>query len=330
MESLINMLEESQRMAWDVGDHNLAVFRTSEPISKSQFSGESNTQQGKGGELQSGKPKNWKKPKDMPRRPLSAYNLFFKSERQRIVSSVISDKQRTGNSLGVGFVGLVRNVASKWNILESSDKSVFEEQAKIEKIRYFKEVSVWRSKRAEKSTVESVETIEAPTKSSSTAMRTISLSTCEASDVTGPHLQQTIMDLLLRGPQQLSKTNALPNLNPIPLLTFPPSRSIIFLDEEATYDFHQVCRPSTVEPVYEDIFPSSHNECVPASSWETLASHKYSEDIFPSTHDKDVSSSGWETFEPNLCSESLFPHETVQDARDDLTIFMDTMEKDYV
>ena len=288
---LTDMLEEFQRMAWDVGDHNLEVFRTSEPISESYFSGESNTQQWKGVELQSNKQKNWKKPKDMPKRPLSSYNLFFKSERQRIVSSVANGQEQNGKSLGLGFAGLARNIASRWKILENSDKSVFEEQAKIERIRYFKEISVWKSTRTptRKTKKSAVESVKAPTKSSSTATRTIGISMCEA--------------LLLRGPQQLSKSNALPNLDPIPLLTFQEaSRSIVFPDEEATYDFHQICLPSIVEPVLE---------C-----------------IFPSTHDDDVSSSSWENSESDLCSESFFPHETVQDAGDDLTIFMDTMEKD--
>lgn len=102
----------------------------------------------------------WKKPKDMPRRPLSAYNLFFKNERQIMVSSattthrpastVVKNKHGKPKSLGIGFGGMARTIAGKWKTITTSERAIFEGQARIEKARYHKEMVVWRLKEADK------------------------------------------------------------------------------------------------------------------------------------------------------------------------------------
>jgi len=55
----------------------------------------------------------WRKPPDKPKRPLSAYNLFFADVRRKLL------EQRRGNgapSHGLGFSNLARTVAKQWRV----------------------------------------------------------------------------------------------------------------------------------------------------------------------------------------------------------------------
>ena len=115
----------------------------------------------------------WKKPPDMPRRPLSAYNLFFKHERERLVAEVAAgminspqgsvassnndDNDRKRDSTpkarrlhtkasGIGFANLAKTIGNKWRSLEPGTRAIFERQAIEEKERYSKEIDRWRSK----------------------------------------------------------------------------------------------------------------------------------------------------------------------------------------
>ena len=128
----------------------------------------------------------WKKPKDMPKRPLSAYNLFFKDERERILGAVVTNaspetSQQTGEkspdqtspvpaglssdgkpvkkkrrrrrvSLGIGFANLAKAIAAKWNELDPASKSPYLDIAGREKAKYDDAVALWRieQKKAEK------------------------------------------------------------------------------------------------------------------------------------------------------------------------------------
>eukprot|EP00549_Striatella_unipunctata_P022860 CAMPEP_0118708236 /NCGR_PEP_ID=MMETSP0800-20121206/21749_1 /TAXON_ID=210618 ORGANISM="Striatella unipunctata, Strain CCMP2910" /NCGR_SAMPLE_ID=MMETSP0800 /ASSEMBLY_ACC=CAM_ASM_000638 /LENGTH=333 /DNA_ID=CAMNT_0006611355 /DNA_START=8 /DNA_END=1009 /DNA_ORIENTATION=- len=107
------------------------------------------------------KKKTWKKPKDKPKRPLSAYNLFFQHERERILyENGVSEEEKSKNedcrrnhkkSHGkIGFAALARNVAEKWKKLDASAKAVFEEQAAVEKQRYKMEIEQWNQGRRAK------------------------------------------------------------------------------------------------------------------------------------------------------------------------------------
>jgi len=112
------------------------------------------------------KKRTWKKPKDKPKRPLSAYNLFFQHEREKIISSIPDDKAAApvDNELSeeakrrrhrkthgkIGFAALARSIADKWKKIDEQSKSVFEARAEVEKIRYKKELDVWMKTRKEK------------------------------------------------------------------------------------------------------------------------------------------------------------------------------------
>ncbi|KAG7356482.1 HMG high mobility group box-containing protein [Nitzschia inconspicua] len=101
----------------------------------------------------------WKKPKDMPRRPLSAYNLFFKERREAMMAAAKETetsqstpsfgRRKSNKSVGIGFANLARTIATEWKILDPNTKAPYESRAAADKSRYDKEMLVWRAKQKE-------------------------------------------------------------------------------------------------------------------------------------------------------------------------------------
>ena len=116
-----------------------------------------------------------------PKRPLSAYNLFFQEERQKIVEDpkamekVDDDSEATTTTnttttdhcdpsespkkrkryephRKMSFEGMAKTIAKRWKEISSDESKIqrYQEIAKIEKARYMKEVSEWKLRRRQR------------------------------------------------------------------------------------------------------------------------------------------------------------------------------------
>ena len=106
--------------------------------------------------------KKWKKPKDKPNRPLSAYNLFFQAERAAMLGDDIKatatadhpppekgQKRIHRKTHGkIGFADMARNIGQKWKDLPDDEKKPFMELATKEKDRYVRELEAWKAEQA--------------------------------------------------------------------------------------------------------------------------------------------------------------------------------------
>ena len=82
-----------------------------------------------------------------PKRPLNAYNLFFRHERGQLLDSL---PERPGgkprNSHGkLGFEDMARLVGSKWRSINATKKAKFDALALKEKERYRSEMARYRA-----------------------------------------------------------------------------------------------------------------------------------------------------------------------------------------
>jgi hypothetical protein len=104
--------------------------------------------------------KSKKKLSDKPKRPLSAYNIFFQHEREKIVTSnpdvdlaeVLMKmktkpkpaRRRHRKSHGkISFADLARTIADKWKALSEGERHIYLSLAAVEKKKYREEVNDW-------------------------------------------------------------------------------------------------------------------------------------------------------------------------------------------
>jgi hypothetical protein len=73
-----------------------------------------------------------------PKRPLSAYNLFFKALRAKL----LQEESRKG---GLGFAELGRQVGAAWQVLTDTDRVHYESLARGETERYRQEMHVYKA-----------------------------------------------------------------------------------------------------------------------------------------------------------------------------------------
>lgn len=101
------------------------------------------------------KKRGWKKPRGKPKRPLSAYNIFFRCERERIILStpkpLVSGpsnrkaKQRRDRIIHgkISFEDLAKEIGAKWKNLDATTRKGFECLAAVEKKRYEEALRAW-------------------------------------------------------------------------------------------------------------------------------------------------------------------------------------------
>ena len=76
-----------------------------------------------------------KKPNGKPKRPLSAYNLFFKSEREKLIRA----------NRRLSFSNMAKEISVKWKAVDTEGRQVFVAAAEIEQISYRSAVSKWKA-----------------------------------------------------------------------------------------------------------------------------------------------------------------------------------------
>lgn len=116
-----------------------------------------------------------RKPKDRPKRPLSAYNIFFKEERARILSEIPGEttaeegeesnkdaaaaegggsKRKKSPHGKIGFESLAKAIGQRWKSLEPEKAEYYKEKAAEDMARYKEQMEVFLAKQAEKKKAE--------------------------------------------------------------------------------------------------------------------------------------------------------------------------------
>jgi HMG (high mobility group) box len=83
-----------------------------------------------------------KKSKGLPKRPLSAYNLFFQSERLVILEEAIQNQQR------ISFENLAKLVGQRWHDLSDEQVEKYRELSQLDIARYRREMKIYHQQSA--------------------------------------------------------------------------------------------------------------------------------------------------------------------------------------
>lgn len=97
------------------------------------------------------KPK--RKEKGRPKRPLSAYNLFFKDERPKILKDQKKQQETDGDSKEIedkriGFQNLAKIIGQRWHDLSPERTEYYKALASKDMVRYRSEMEIFSQKKA--------------------------------------------------------------------------------------------------------------------------------------------------------------------------------------
>lgn len=143
LEVLDHFMESNEGSLADDGTLDLTGVPKSDALDNRKRSLSSNASQ-----LSEGSPaaivRRRKKPKGMPKRPLSAYNLYFQSERAKIQEAAHGAGER------IGFEGLGKIIGKKWRELSADDRDKYEKLAEKDTVRYRKEMEAYNELKAKR------------------------------------------------------------------------------------------------------------------------------------------------------------------------------------
>lgn len=85
-----------------------------------------------------------------PKRPLSAYNIFFKEERARILAELPKEeeedgdkKSKTGPHGKIGFENLAKTIGQRWKKISADDAAEYKKKAAVDMERYKEQMEVY-------------------------------------------------------------------------------------------------------------------------------------------------------------------------------------------
>ena len=79
---------------------------------------------------------------EKPKRPLSAYNLFFRDERLRLLANPPAHLE--GADRKMGLADMVRTIGSRWKTIDPETKAKYDSLGREEKVRYKKKLAEWK------------------------------------------------------------------------------------------------------------------------------------------------------------------------------------------